>query len=78
MVVNKLHKKAVGIDLGIPSDSNIKKREHKKREKCQGLKEKVEKLLEFKGTTLEIFVQKSTILVTDKIASRTSKLLGFW
>jgi len=44
VVVDKQQKKAAGIDVAIPSDSNIKKKERKKLEKYQGLKEEVEKM----------------------------------
>ena len=38
VVVDKLQKKAVVIDVAVPSDSNIKKKEDKKLENNQGLK----------------------------------------
>ena len=39
VVVNKLHRKAVVIDVAIPSNSNTKEKEQKKLEKYPGLKE---------------------------------------
>jgi len=43
-MVNKLQKKAVMIAVAIPSDSNINKKEHKKLETYQGLKEEVKRM----------------------------------
>ena len=44
VLVDKHHKTAVVIDVVIPSDSNIRKKEHEKLEKYQGLKEELEKM----------------------------------
>jgi len=41
VVVNKLQKKAVAIDVAFLSDSNMKKKEHEKLEKYQGMKEDI-------------------------------------
>ena len=43
VIIDKQQRKAVVIDVAIPSDSNIKKKEHEKLEKYQGLKEELEK-----------------------------------
>ncbi|TWW59398.1 hypothetical protein D4764_06G0009280 [Takifugu flavidus] len=42
VVVDKHQKTVVVIDVAIPSDSSIRKKEHKKLEKYQGLKEETE------------------------------------
>ena len=39
MAVDRQGKKAIVVDVTIPSDSNIRKKEHEKLEKYQGLKE---------------------------------------
>ena len=44
VVVDKLQKKAAIIDIATPNDSKMKRKEHKKRKKCQRLKEEVEKI----------------------------------
>lgn len=44
MVVDKHQKTVVVIDIEVPSDSNIRQKEYVRLEKCQVLKEKVEKL----------------------------------
>ena len=52
VVVYKLQKKAVVIDVAIPSDSNIKKKQWKNVEKNKGLKEEAEKMWEVKATVV--------------------------
>ena len=37
VLVERWHKKAIGVDVAIPSDSNVRKKEHKKLKKYQGL-----------------------------------------
>lgn len=44
VMVDKLQKRAVVIGEAIPSNCNIRKKDHEKLEKCQWLKEKMEKL----------------------------------
>ena len=44
VMVNKSDLQAVGVDVAIPSDGNIRKKEHKKLEKHQGLKEELERM----------------------------------
>ena len=51
VVVYKLQKKAVVVDVAIPSDSNTKKKQWKNVEKNKGLKEEAEKMWEVKVTT---------------------------
>ncbi|KAF7642433.1 hypothetical protein LDENG_00258010 [Lucifuga dentata] len=38
MVVDKQQKRAVVIDVAVPADSNIRKKEHQKIQKYQGLR----------------------------------------
>ena len=44
VVVDKQEKKAVMVDVAITSDSNIRKKEHEKLKKYQGLKEELERM----------------------------------
>lgn len=55
MLVNKQENKAVVIDLANPSDSNIKKKYHKKVEKYQGLKEERGKLWRMKALVVFLY-----------------------
>ena len=57
MVVNKLQKKRVVIDAPIPSDSNIKTKEHKRLQKYHGLKEEVEKMWELKAAVVPLVIR---------------------
>ncbi|KAF7660183.1 hypothetical protein LDENG_00287560 [Lucifuga dentata] len=41
VVVDKQQKRAVVIDVAVPADSNIRKKEHQKIQKYQGLKEEL-------------------------------------
>ncbi|KAF7643739.1 hypothetical protein LDENG_00234400 [Lucifuga dentata] len=90
VVVDKEQKRAIVTDVAVPADSNIRKKEHEKIEKYQGLKEELERtwkvkskvvpvvtgalwavtpqnvgewLQEIPGTTSDISVQKSAVLV---------------
>ena len=44
------------IDVAIPSDSNIKKKEHEKIEKYQGLKEELERMWGVKATVVPVVI----------------------
>ncbi|TWW76591.1 hypothetical protein D4764_13G0012530 [Takifugu flavidus] len=56
LVVGK-HRKTVGvIDVAIPSDSNIRKKEHAKLEKYQGLKEEMERMWGMKATVVPVVI----------------------
>ncbi|TWW59309.1 hypothetical protein D4764_06G0008390 [Takifugu flavidus] len=49
-------KTVVVIDVAIPSDSNIRKKEHKKLEKYQGLKEEMERMWWMKATVVPVVI----------------------
>ncbi|KAF7642936.1 hypothetical protein LDENG_00248050 [Lucifuga dentata] len=49
VVVDKEQKRAVVIDVTVPADSNIRKKEHQKMEKYQGLKEELERTWKVKS-----------------------------
>lgn len=49
VMVDKQQKKAAVINAAIPSDTNIRKKEHEKPEKSQWLKEKAEENVEGEG-----------------------------
>ncbi|CAI5667744.1 unnamed protein product [Oreochromis niloticus] len=52
VVVDKQEKTAVVIDVAVPNDSNIRKKEHEKLEKYQGLREELEKMWREKVTVV--------------------------
>ena len=56
VLINKQQKKAVVIDVAIPSDSNIRKKEHEKLKKYQGLKEELEKMWGVKATVVPVVI----------------------
>ncbi|KAM6449746.1 uncharacterized protein PHA67_017094 [Liasis olivaceus] len=56
MVVDKDQKTAVVIDVAVPSDSNIRKKEYEKLEKYQGLKEELERMWKVKGKVVPVMV----------------------
>ncbi len=49
-------KKAVLTDVAIPSDSKIRKKEHQKLEKYQGLKKELEKMSGVKATVVPVVI----------------------
>ncbi|TWW62748.1 hypothetical protein D4764_04G0013950 [Takifugu flavidus] len=56
VVVDKHRKTVVVIDVAIPSDSNIRKKEHEKLEKYQGLKEEMERMWGIKATVVPVVI----------------------
>ena len=56
VLIDKQQKKAVVIDVAIPSDSNIRKKEHEKLEKYQGLKKELEKMWGVKATVVPVVI----------------------
>ncbi len=56
VLIDKQQKKAVVIDVAIPSDSNIRKKEHEKLEKYQGLKEELEKMWKVRATVVPVVI----------------------
>ncbi|TWW73505.1 Kin of IRRE-like protein 1 [Takifugu flavidus] len=56
VVVDKHQKTVVVIDVAIPSDSNIRKKEHEKLEKYQGLKENIERMCGMKATVVPVVI----------------------
>ena len=56
VVADKRDKKAVLVDVPIPSDSNIRKEEHKKFEKYKGLKEELERKWAVKGSVVPVVI----------------------
>ncbi|XP_015256200.1 PREDICTED: programmed cell death 1 ligand 1-like [Cyprinodon variegatus] len=61
VLIDKQQKKAVVIDVAIPSDSNIKKKEHEKLEKYQGLKEEPEKMWKTRKSSAQLPASPSWI-----------------
>ncbi|GAA6104550.1 uncharacterized protein LOC106513546 [Tachysurus ichikawai] len=57
VVVDKEQKTAVVIDMAIPADSNIMKKEHEKIEKYQGLKEQLEHTWKVKSKVVPVVIR---------------------
>ncbi|KAF1377421.1 hypothetical protein PFLUV_G00200640 [Perca fluviatilis] len=73
LVVDKQLKKVVVIDVAIPSDSNIKKKEHEKLEKYQGLREELEEMWKLKVTVVPVVIG-ALRAVTPRLGQWPSKL----
>ncbi|KAF7666152.1 hypothetical protein LDENG_00119050 [Lucifuga dentata] len=56
VVVDKEQKRAVVIDVAVPADSNIRKKEHKKIKKYQGLKEELECTWKVKSKVVPVVI----------------------
>ncbi|XP_068190807.1 uncharacterized protein [Antennarius striatus] len=56
VVMDKEQKRAVVIDVAIPADANIRKKEHEKIEKYQGLKEQLEQMWKVKVNVVPVVV----------------------
>ncbi|KAF7655094.1 hypothetical protein LDENG_00060930, partial [Lucifuga dentata] len=54
VVVDKEQKRAVVIDVAVPADSNIRKKEHQKIQKYQGLKEELERMWKVKSKVVPV------------------------
>ena len=57
LVVDKHQRTAVVVNVAILTDSNIRKREHKKHEKCRRLKEELEKMWGVKAAVVPIVIR---------------------
>ncbi|TWW73493.1 hypothetical protein D4764_15G0008870 [Takifugu flavidus] len=75
VVVDK-HQKTLVV-IAIPSNSNIKKKQHEKLEKYQGLKEEMERMWGMKATVVPVVIE-TLGAVTPKILRRTLRLPGLW
>ena len=56
VVIDKEQRKAVVVDIAIPSDCNIRKKEHEKVEKYQGLKEELERAWKVKASVVPVVI----------------------
>lgn len=56
VVMDKQQKTVVVVDVAIPSDSNIRKKEQEKLEKYQGLKEELEKMWGVKASVVPVVI----------------------
>ncbi|KAF7648062.1 hypothetical protein LDENG_00162600 [Lucifuga dentata] len=56
VVVDKEQKRAIVIDVAVPADSNISKKEHEKTEKYQGLKEELEWTWKVKSKVVPVVI----------------------
>ncbi|TWW81593.1 hypothetical protein D4764_01G0014080, partial [Takifugu flavidus] len=74
MVVDKHQKTVVVIDVAIPNDSNIRKKENEKLEKYQALKEEIEKMWGVKATVVPVVI--GTLgAVTPKLSRGLQQIL---
>ncbi len=70
------------IDVAIPSDSNIRKKEHEKLEKYQGLKEKLKKMWGVKATLMPVVIGVGSEWLqqnpgtTSEVSVQESAILG--
>ncbi|KAK7886230.1 hypothetical protein WMY93_025851 [Mugilogobius chulae] len=64
VVVDKEQRRAVVVDVVIPSDGNIRRKEHEKLEKYQGLREELEKAWKVKATVVPVVIAASTSVTT--------------
>ncbi len=71
VVVDKEQRKAVVVDIAIPSDCNIRKKEHEKLEKYQGLREELEKAWRVKATVVPVVIG-ALGAVTPKLQEATA------
>ncbi|KAI3377775.1 hypothetical protein L3Q82_008918 [Scortum barcoo] len=69
VVVDKEQKRAVVIDVAIPSDNRIRKKEHEKLEKYQGLREQLERMWGEKTSVIPVVIRA--------LRAVTPKLVGF-
>uniref|UniRef100_A0A3P9LU28 D(1B) dopamine receptor n=1 Tax=Oryzias latipes TaxID=8090 RepID=A0A3P9LU28_ORYLA len=56
VVVDKEQRKAVVVDAAVPSDGNIRKKDHEELEKYQGLREELEKAWKVKVTVVPVVI----------------------
>ncbi|KAF7656848.1 hypothetical protein LDENG_00035480 [Lucifuga dentata] len=75
VVVDKKQKMAVVIDVAVPADSNIRKKEHEKIEKYQGLKEELERTWKVKFKVVPV-VTGALGAVTPKLGEWLQEILG--
>ena len=57
MMVDKHQRTAVVVDVAIPSDGNIREKEHEKLEKYQGLKEALKKMWSVRAAVVPIVME---------------------
>ena len=75
VIIDKVKKTAIIIDVAVPRDENIKDKEQEKIDKYQPLKEELEKLWEVKTKVLPVVVG-SLGAVTKKLHSWLSEIPG--
>ena len=73
--MDKQKKEAVVIDVAVPSDSNIKKKEYEKLEKYQGLKEELERMWKVKVKVVLVVIG-ALGAVTPKLEERLQQIPG--
>lgn len=75
MVVEKEHRKAVMAAIAIPSNRNIRNKEHYKGEKYQGLKEELERARKVKASLVPVVIRAlGTGECLKQIPGKTSRI----
>ena len=75
VVVDREQKRVVVIDVAIPADANIRKKEHEKIEKYQGLKEQLEQMWKIKADVVPV-VEGALGAVTPKLGEWLQQIPG--
>ena len=75
VVVDKEQKTVTVVDVAIPSDSNIRKKEHQKLEKYQGLREELEKMWGVKAKVVPVVIG-ALVAVTPKLGEWLQQIPG--
>ena len=75
VVVDKEQKTVTVVDVAIPSDSNIRKKEHEKLEKYQGLREELEKMWGVKAKVVPVVIG-ALVAVTPKLGEWLQQIPG--
>ena len=66
-IIIKQDKLGVVVDVTTPSGINIKKKEHKKLQKYQGLKEEVEKMWDVKASVVPVVIGTFRAFTTNMV-----------
>ncbi|KAF7659580.1 hypothetical protein LDENG_00296350 [Lucifuga dentata] len=75
VAVDKEQKRAVVIDVAVPADSNIRKKEHEKIKKYKGLKEELEQTWKVKSKVVPV-VNGALGAVTPKLGEWLQEIPG--
>ena len=76
VMINKLVKKAVVMDATVQTKLSIKKKEHKKLEKYQGLKEEVEKMWKVSAAVVRPWSTQTPKLESSRFQEQNQRSLS--